>query len=65
MLPMIAALVAAVLLAPLDPPPAVGPQEKLDALQQQVMLDRAGFSPGVIDGRVHFLLRQRLIERQD
>ena len=40
-----------VVMALLSTVPVAGPQEA-DALQVQVMLDRAGFSPGAIDGRM-------------
>ena len=41
------------------PAPASSPRN-LDALQTQVMLDRAGFSPGVVDGRTGANTRKAL-----
>ena len=47
----ILALAAALAQAPQVPPPPAAPAAG-SALQMQVMLDRAGFSPGVIDGQM-------------
>jgi lipoprotein-anchoring transpeptidase ErfK/SrfK len=43
-----------------SPSPAAQTSEHVDALQQQVMLDRAGFSPGVIDGKMGANTRKAL-----
>jgi lipoprotein-anchoring transpeptidase ErfK/SrfK len=63
-MPMYMMIVLAALVAQAQPAPKNAAPADQDALQIQVMLDRAGFSPGALDGRMGSNTKKALAEYQ-